>query len=68
MIAVGARVRPLRGPRDIGTVRELVDTKRGRRALVHWKSDGCEQYVDLDQLREVERARRRFKHQEEERR
>ena len=49
---VGQRVqlaKRRRGPVEIGKVRDLADTSRGRRALVAWPSGG-EQFVDLVEL------------------
>lgn len=51
-IIVGMRVKLRRG-RDVGTVRELVEPKGRKRALVAWESDGCDQYVDIDKLTEA---------------
>lgn len=43
---------------DTGTVRELVTVASGLvRARVHWRSDGCEQFVDLDKLTVVRHGR-----------
>jgi hypothetical protein len=35
---------------DTGTVREAITVKGRRRALVSWKSDGCDQFVDVAKL------------------